>query len=99
MSIDTIRRSFTKLNIFVYHPLNKLLSSKINIEHRKEIAEEWLCEAETYFGNAIFSDEYKFNLYLSDGNTFIWKESFECLSLEYIIPTVKYEGRSVMTLV
>ncbi len=94
MNIDTIRRSFIKLNIFAYHLLNKPLLSKINIEHRKEIVEEWLCEAETYFGNVIFLNKYKFNFYSSDVNTFILRELSEHLSPEYIIPTMKYGGRS-----
>ncbi len=98
MNINTIRRSLAKLNIFAYRLLNKSFLSKINIERRKEIAGKWLCEAETYFDDVIFSDECKFNLYSSDENTFIWRESFERLSPEYVISTVKYEEGIIMVL-
>ena len=48
------------------------------------------------FGDAIFSDESKFNIIVSDGRRMVWRKKNTGLESKNLIPTVKHGGGGVI---
>jgi hypothetical protein len=44
----------------------------------------------------MFSDESKFNLFYADRNLKVWREPGQGLKEEFLLPTVKHGGGSIM---
>ena len=96
ISDSTVERSLRRLNLFAFKSCYKPLLSKKNIKKRLDIAKQWIGKPETYWDNVIFSDECKFNLFTSDGISYVWREPGQRLNPRYVSPTVKHGGGSVM---
>ena len=63
---------------------------------RKNICSQWILEPDYFWENIIFSDECKFNLYNSDGCSYVWRESNKRFDSKYIQPTVKFGKGNLM---
>ena len=50
----------------------------------------------SYGDNVIWSDESKFNMFTPDGNVYVWRKSCTGLQKQFVIPTLKHGGGSVM---
>ena len=96
VSNETIRRYLKREKIYAYSSYKKPLLSKKNIEKRNELCKKWIYESEEYWHNVIFSDECKFNLYNSDGCSYVWRKVNKRLNYRYVEPTVKYGKGNIM---
>lgn len=96
VSKSTVSRFFKKINIFTYNAAKKPMLSKKNINLRKRLSSEFLEMTLEDTDNIIFSDECKFNLYTSDGKTYVRRKKGDRLKLKNIRPTVKFGGGNIM---
>ncbi|KAF7692177.1 Transposable element Tcb2 transposase [Cucumispora dikerogammari] len=85
-------------SFYAGEPVSKPRLSQVQKNKRLEICREWSFQNNEFFNNVIFSDETKFNLKNSDGQTFVWKKLSERLEEKNIKKTVKFGGGSVMFL-
>jgi transposase len=96
VSEETIRRELHELEIHAYSSTKKPLLSPKNIGRRKDICHRWLFNSDSFWESVIFSDECKFNLYNSDGCSYVWREPHKKLDSKYVETTVKFGRGSVM---
>ncbi|GBO01522.1 hypothetical protein AVEN_84625-1, partial [Araneus ventricosus] len=55
-----------------------------------------LNKPETYWNNALFADESKFNIFGSDRRIMVWRRKNEELNPKNLVGTVKYGGGGVL---
>jgi transposase len=96
ISNNTFRRTLNNLNLYAFVPSRKPLMSATNIANRKNLCKKFIYKPDIYWESVIFSDECKFNLYNSDGVSYIWREPGKELDPKYVNKTVKYGGGNVM---
>ena len=92
----SVKNILNRADIFAYSPIKKPLLSKKNIQLRFEISQKWLYMGIEKIKSIIFSDESKFNLFYSDGKSFVWREPGTGLLPKHLDKTVKYDGGSVI---
>lgn len=96
ISSTTIARFFKEKGIYTFHAAKKPLLSKKNILKRKILAEKFLGYGKEEVSSIIFSDECKFNLYSSDGMSYVHRKRGERLDASNIKKTLKHGGGNVM---
>lgn len=96
ISYNTVRNMYNKNGIKAYSPIKKPLLTKRHVKARISAASQWLTLNETEQKSVIFSDESKFNLICSDGRQSVWREKGSGLKSQYLCPTIKHGGGSVM---
>ena len=92
ISRKTVSCELNKEKSVVRIPYHKPLISKKNQKVRLDFAIEHILWTEEQWNMVPFSDEYKFNLYGSDGKTFVRYKNGECLSPQCVKKTVKFGG-------
>ena len=96
VSVSTVKRTLADFGMHGRIARRKPFLSAANrkkhlqfaLEHKDWTVEDW--------GKIIFSDESKFNLYKSDGRTYVRRSSSEALNPCCIQQTVKHGGGSGM---
>lgn len=91
----TIRRRLVDGGLGSYRPCKKPLLSKKNIKARLKFAEEHVNWTVEEWKKVIWSDESKFNLFSSDGNTYVRRPKGKRLENKFLKPTVKH-SKSVL---
>lgn len=89
-SIQTVRNYLHNMSLYARAPAIKPFLSPKNVKRRLECAISMYYEGKLYWDSIIFSDETKFNLFSSDGNSWIWREDGKRLDEKYIVKTKKY---------
>lgn len=96
VSRQTIARGLNKCGFYAYKPVSKPALSAQNIVKRKSMTNDWICKPDSFWRGVIYSDECKFNLYNSDGNSHVWRRPGEGLESKYVDATVKFNRGNVM---
>ncbi len=77
-------------------PRQKPLLSKKNRKARLSFARKHLNDPQDFWGNSLWTDETKVELFGRCVSHYIWRKSNTAFQKKHIIPTVKYGGGSVM---
>jgi DDE superfamily endonuclease/Transposase len=96
ISDQTVRRAFRKHGLVARIKRKKPLLKKTHRSKRLAWAKEhkdWTVEK---WAKVVWSDESKFNLFGSDGRQYCWRKPGEALKDQYVRPTVKHGGGSLM---
>lgn len=74
----------------------KYFVSKINKQKRLDFAKTNLNKPQEFWDRMIYTDESKFNIFQSDGRSYVWRKKNTELEKENLRPTVKHGGGSVL---
>ena len=96
ISTRTIRRRLQDSGLRGCIAQKKPHVSKINIKKRLRFAREMLRKYPRYWNRVLWSDESKFNLFQSDGKTYVRRPPNKALDPKYTVKTVKHGGGSIM---
>lgn len=96
ISARTVRRRLVDGGLFGRRPAKKPLLSKKNVKARLKFAQAHIHWTTDQWKKVVFSDESKFNLFKSDGPSYVRRPVGSRLNKKYIIPTVKHGGGSIM---
>ena len=66
--------------------------NKVNRRKRLEYAKKYREKLLVFWNKMLWSDESKFNLFVSDGKVVVWRSSKEGFEPECTIPTIKNGG-------
>ena len=95
-SAETIRRVLREHDFNGRVARKKPFISKKNQICRLKFAQEHVCKTHDFWNTVIFSDESKFNIFGSDGMSYVWRKKNRELNKENLRATVKHGGGSVM---
>jgi len=93
---DTVRRVLHNHQLHGRVARKKPFISKKNIQSRLAFAREHINKDSTFWNTVIFSDESKFNIFGSDGMSYVWRKANTELNKENLKATVKHGGGHVM---
>ncbi|KAK3527102.1 hypothetical protein QTP86_010826 [Hemibagrus guttatus] len=93
---STIRNRLGKNGLHGRVPRQKPLLSKKNIKARLSFARKHLDDPQDFWGNTLWTDETKTELFGRSVSHYVWRKSNTAFQKKNIIPTVKYGGGSVM---
>ncbi|VDO70311.1 unnamed protein product [Haemonchus placei] len=96
VSRQTVGRRLNSAGIYGRRPAKKPLITMKNRRARVDFARRYLKWTSADWGNVLFTDESKFNLFGSDGIRFARRPRNERYNPRYTRPTVKHGGGSVM---
>lgn len=96
VSARTVRRRLVDAGLFSRRPAKKPLLSKKNVKARLNFAQKYVDWTPDQWKKVVWSDESKFNLFRSDGMSYVRRPVGKRLNKKYIAPTVKHGGGSVM---
>ena len=96
ISSRTVRRRLVDSGFFGRRPAKKPLLSKKNTMARLRFTHDHLHWTTDQWKRVVFSDESKFNLFKSDGPSYVRRPVGSRLDKKFILPTVKHGGGSVM---
>ena len=92
ISRKTVSRKLKKEKLVARIPCCKPLISKKNQKVRLDFATEYIMWTEEQWNMVHFSDEYKFNLFGSDGKRFVRRKNGERLSPQCVKETEIWRG-------
>ncbi|XP_065363321.1 uncharacterized protein LOC135956697 [Calliphora vicina] len=95
-SAETIRRVLRKHDFNGRVARKKPFINKKNQAARLKFAKEHINKDSSFWEPVIFADESKFNIFGSDGQTYVWRKPNTELQNQNLKPTVKHGGGSVM---
>ena len=93
---NTVRNRLHEIGFYGRVARKKPFVNKVNRAKRIAYAKTMMKMPFDYWKNVLWSDESKFNLFRSDGKTMVWRTPTEAFDPNCIVPTVKYNGGSVM---
>lgn len=93
---ETVRRVLHRANFHSRIARRKPHISAVNIKKRIAFAKDHILKDEDWWKRVIFAHESKYNLYVSDGRSTVWRRPNEELRKINVKPTVKHGGASVM---
>lgn len=93
---ETVRNILRKNNFHGRVARKKPLISKKNKINRLKFAREYQSKDLSFWKTVLFADESKFNLFRSDGRSYVWRKPNEELRERNLRPTVKHGGGSIM---
>lgn len=93
---ETIRRILRRTNFHGWTARNKLFVNERNRKSRVQFAKEHVTKDETFWNSVIFADESKFNLFGSDGKSYVWRKPNAELEPKNLRGTIKHGGGHVM---
>ncbi|KAK3542764.1 hypothetical protein QTP70_002764 [Hemibagrus guttatus] len=93
---STIRKRLGKNGLYGRVPRRKPLLSKKNIKARVSFARKHLDDPQDFWGNTLWTDETKIELFGRSVSHYVWRKSNTAFQKKNITPTVKYGGGSVM---
>lgn len=93
---ETVRNVLRKYGFNGRVARRKPYISKINKAKRLQFAKNHINKDISFWNDVIFTDESKFNLYCSDGRTYVWRKVNTELEEKNIKATVKHGIKSVM---
>ena len=96
LCVETIRNRVHEARLFGRIARQKPYGNKINGGKRLKFAKEMLEKLSSFGESATWSDEWKFNLFGSDGKVMVWRTPCEEFDPKCTVPTVKHGGGSVM---
>jgi transposase len=96
ISVSSVKNALNSLNKYAFSPRKKPLLSKKNIKARFEFSKLILKTSFEDIKQIVFSDESKFELFGSKNDAFVWREPGLGLDEQYLTPTVKFGGGSLM---
>lgn len=96
VSRQTVSRRLQEIGLFSRVPQKKPLISLKNQKKRLEYASEHVLWTDEKWDSVFFSDESKFNLFGSDGKTYVKRRVGEKYDVKCTKKTVKFGGGSVM---
>lgn len=95
-STSTIRRSLHSLGYYGRSCAKKPLITSLNRKRRLKWCMERRNWTQEQWRSVIWSDESRFTLFKSDGRNSVWRRIGERFQYDCVIPTVKYDGGSIM---
>ena len=95
ISETTIRRQAHEIGLYGRVVRKKPYLNKANRGKRLEYARTYREKSLGFWNNVIWSDESKFNLFVSDGKVMIWRSTKKELEPRCTVPTVKHGGGNV----
>ncbi|KAK3506448.1 hypothetical protein QTP70_000579, partial [Hemibagrus guttatus] len=93
---STIRKRLGKNGLRGRVPRRKPPLSKKNIKARLGFARKHLDDPQDFWGNTLWTDETKIELFGRSVSHYVWRKSNTAFQKKKITPTVKYGGGSVM---
>jgi hypothetical protein len=96
VSTKISRRELHKAKIHGKAANVKLLISENNAKRRKRWCDDHKTWTSDEWKYVTWSEASSFTLYQTSGRVYIWKAPKETYNLEWLVPTVKHEGGSVM---
>ncbi len=95
-SPSTVRRTLHELGFYGRAGKKKPLITEANRKKRLTWCNERKLWTFADWANIIWSDESRFSLFKSDGRVWVWRQKHERYNHDCVVPTVKYEGGSLM---
>ena len=95
VSTSTIKRKLNELGLFAYSLSKKPLLTKTHIDMRMSYCQKYLYKSDAFWKRVIISDECKFNLYNSDGCSYVWRKPKNNYEITLINVTVQYGNGGV----
>ncbi|GFX81640.1 transposable element Tc1 transposase [Trichonephila clavipes] len=96
ISMKTIQIELHTSNIYSRVAIRKPLVSEHNATKRLQCCRDYLNWTQLQWEQVIWSDESAFTLFQTTGRVFVWRTPKEAFHVDYLVPTVKHEGGSVM---
>lgn len=96
VSSETVRRVLRERNLHGRTAILKSFISAVNQKKRLLFAKRHRHHPVDFWKKVIFSDESKINIFSSDGFRKVWRQPGEPLKVNYLRPTVKHGGGSVL---
>ena len=96
LHVGTIRNQAHEARLFGRVARKKPYVNKINRGKRLKFAKEMLEKLSSFWESVIWFDEWKFNLFGSDGKVMVWRTPCEEFDSKCKVLTVKHSGSSVM---
>lgn len=93
---ETVRIILRKNNFSGRVARRKPFVSKRNRSKRLQFVKLYKDKDFSFWKTVLFTDESKFNIFRSDGQTYVWRKPNEELREENLRPTVKHGGGSIM---
>lgn len=93
---ETIRRILRHDNFHGRTARNKPFISPKNLKSRLKFAKDHVNKDQSFWNTVIFADESKFNLFGSDGKSYVWRKPNTELQPKNLRGTVKHGGGHVM---
>ena len=93
---ETIRRILRRADFHGRTARNKPFISPKNLKSRLQFARDHVNKDQSFWDKVIFADESKFNLFGSDGKSYIWRKPNTELHPQNLRGTVKHGGGHVM---
>ncbi|GFU83969.1 transposable element Tc1 transposase [Trichonephila clavipes] len=87
---ETVRIVLRKHKYHGRVPQKKPYISKANRQARLAFAKMYVKQPTEYWGNVIFVDESKYNIFGSDGKQKVWWKSNKTMHVKNLRPTVRY---------
>ena len=95
ISESTICRRLLEVGLYDRVARKKPYGSKVNGWKSLEYAKNYREKPSGFWNKVFWSDESKFNLFVSDGKVIVWCSSKDEFEPESTIPTVKHSGDNV----
>lgn len=95
-SAETIRRILRNNDLHGRVARKKPFINKRNRDCRFKFAKEHIRKDSRFWEQVIFADESKFNIFGSDGRSYVWRKPNTELQDKHLKPTVKHGGGHVM---
>lgn len=96
ISSRTVRRRLKEAGLKSYVARRKPHISKVNKKKRLAFAKKYINKPLSFWKQVIWSDESKFELLNKKKRTHVWRKPNEALKKQYVLPTVKHGGGSIM---
>ena len=93
---NTIRNRLHEIGLYGRVARKKSYVNKINRGKRIAYAKMMMEKPYEYWKHVLWSDKSKFNLFGSDGKIMVWRSTMEEYDPKRTVPTVKYNGGSVI---
>ncbi len=95
-SAQTIRHTLQQVGLHCRRPRRKPLLELAHKKACKQFAEDNLAKSMNYWNHVLWFDEYKVNLFDSDGVQHVWRCPGEEYQEKCALPTVKHGDGSIM---
>lgn len=96
ISSRTVRRRLNEEGLKNCVARRKPHISKVNKKKRLDFAKKYINKPLSFWKRVIWSDESKFELLNKKKRTHVWRKPNEALKKQYVLPTVKHGGGSIM---
>lgn len=96
VSSRTVRRRLKEVDLKSCVARCKPHISKVHKKKRLAFAKKYVNKPLSFWKRVIWSDESKFELLNKKKRARVWRKPNEALKKQYVIPTVKYGGGSIM---